>query len=133
MKRITFNPSEANPGETLYVSVPKLNDSDVIVPRSLALRFNLTVSGQPNNFLVQNVSRALVNKFVMGYGIFKIFEDLFLSEDDGKNMMLEGIQSEDLSKIRSNAGDKKPRASIKKKSSTPFTATSTAYSSTARS
>ena len=25
VKRITFNPSEANPGETLYVHVPKLN------------------------------------------------------------------------------------------------------------
>ena len=25
VKRITFNPSEANPGEKLYVTVPKLN------------------------------------------------------------------------------------------------------------
>ena len=37
VKRITFNPSEANPGETLYVHVPKLNENEVIVPNSLAL------------------------------------------------------------------------------------------------
>ena len=32
VKRITFNPSEANPGETLYVHVPKLNKNEVLVP-----------------------------------------------------------------------------------------------------
>ena len=31
VKRITFNPSEASPGETLYVHVPKLNQKEVIV------------------------------------------------------------------------------------------------------
>ena len=142
VKHITFNPSEANPGKTLYhdVSVARLNESEVIVPRSLALRFNPTVSGQPNNFLVQNVSQALVDKYAVkfagavlqeavGYDIFKIFEHLLLSEDEREDMLLEGIQSDVLSKIRSNASDKKPRALIKKKSSTPFTATNTTYSS----
>ena len=32
VKRIALNPSEANPGETLYVSVPKLGAQDVLVP-----------------------------------------------------------------------------------------------------
>ena len=36
VKRITFNPTEANPGNNLYVSVPKLNEEEVIVPGSLA-------------------------------------------------------------------------------------------------
>ena len=35
VKRITFNPSEANPGETLPVRVPKLNENEVLVPGSL--------------------------------------------------------------------------------------------------
>jgi len=98
--------------------VPKLNVNEVIVPGSLALVFNLKVSGQANNFLVQNVSRALVDKFdvkfsgtilqdTVGYDIYKIFEDLFLSEDERESKILEGIQSKDLCKIRSNAGDKK--------------------------
>ena len=41
--------------------------------------------------------------------IYKFFEDLFLPKDQRKNMYLEGIQSEDLYKIRSNSEDKKTR------------------------
>jgi len=123
VKRITFDRTEASPGETLYVSVPKLNKSEVLVPGSLALRFDIDLSGgHANNFLVQNVTRALVDKMVVkfggsilehtvGYGIYKIFEDLFLSQEKRDDMIQEGIQSEDLCKIRSGAGDKKARAS----------------------
>ena len=119
VKRITFNPSEANPGETLYVSVPKLAQNEVIVSGSLDLVFNLSLSGgHANNYLVQNVSRALVDKLQVkfaattlqdtdGYDIYKIFEDLFLSLTERANMLSEGIQSLDLCKIRSGAGDKK--------------------------
>lgn len=52
--------SEANPGEKLYVSVPKLNENEVIVPGSLYLPFNIDLNGgHADNVLVQNVSRAL--------------------------------------------------------------------------
>ena len=119
VKRITFNPSEANPGETLNVSVPKLNGNEVLVPNTLALVFDIDLTeGHANNFLVQNVSRALVDKLVVkfagttlqdtiGYDIYKIFQDLFLPGEKSDNMVPEGIQSEDLCKIRSGAGDKK--------------------------
>ena len=121
VKQITFNPTSANPGETLYVSVPKLEVNEVIVPGSLALVFNinLKVTGaHANNYLVQNVSRALVDRFVVkfagitiqdtyGYDIYKIFEDLFIPLHKRANMLSEGIQSLDLCKIRSGAGDKK--------------------------
>jgi len=119
VKRITFNPSEANPGNTLYVYVPKLNENEVLVPGSLALVFDIELSGwHANNFLVQNVTRALVDRLVVsfagrilqdtvGYDIYKTFEDLFLSQEELDNRILEGIQSEDLCKIRSDAGDKK--------------------------
>ena len=121
VKRITFNPTEANPGENLYVHVPKLAENEVIVAGSLALVFNinLKVTGaHANNYLVQNVSRALVDKFVVkfaattiqdtdGYNIYKTFEDLFLSKDERENMLREGIQSVDLCRIRSGSGDKK--------------------------
>ena len=118
VKRITFNPSEANPGETLNVGVPKLNENEVLVPNTLALVFDIDLSGgHANNFLVQNVSRALVDKLVIkfagttlqdtvGYDIYKIFEDLFLPVEKRDNMVPEGIQSEKFSKIRSNASDK---------------------------
>ena len=121
MKRITFRTTEANPGETLYVHVPKLEDNEVIVPGSLALVFdiNLKVPGaHANNYLVQNVSRALVDKLKVkfagstiqdmdSYDIYKIFEDLFIPLHKRANMLSEGIQSLDLCKIRSGAGDKK--------------------------
>ena len=119
VNRITFNPSEANPGETLYVAVPKLSANEVIVPDSLALRFDIDLSGgHANNFLVQNVSRALVEKLVVKfsgdtlqetehYDIYKTFSDLFLPGEMRDKMLPEGIQSEDLCKIRSNSGDKK--------------------------
>ena len=118
VKRITFKSTEANPLETLYVSMPKLNENEVIVPGSLALRFNIDLSGvHANNFLVDNVGRALVDKLVVkysgtilqdtvGYDIYKIFEDLFLSKEERDNMLQDGIQSVGLNKIRSNAGDK---------------------------
>ena len=115
VKRITFNLSEAKPSETLYVSVPKLSEHEVIVSGSLALVFNINLSGgHANNYL----SRALVDKLAVkfaattvqdtdGYDIYKIFEDLFLSEDERANMLSEGIQSENLCRIRSGSGDKK--------------------------
>ena len=63
VKRITFTPSKASPGETLYVHVPKLNENEVPVPGSLALRFDIDLAGgHANKFLVQNVSRALVSR-----------------------------------------------------------------------
>ena len=118
VKRITFNPSEANPGERLEVRVPKLNKNEVLVPGSLALRFDIDLSGgHANNNLVQNVSRALVSQQVVKFGgttlddivdfdVYKIFTDLFLPEETRGNMVAEGIQSKKLSQIRSGAGDK---------------------------
>jgi len=118
VKRITFDRSEASPGETLYVHVPKLNQNEVLVPGSLGLRFDIDLTGgYANNYLVQNVSRALVSKMVVkfagtilqdtdGYDLFKMYEDLFLSQEQRDDMILEGIQSDNLTKIRCNAGDK---------------------------
>ena len=121
VKEITFNPSAANPGETLYVSVPKLLENEVIVAGSLALVFDIKLDvpgAHANNYLVQNVSRALVDKLTVkyaattvqetaGYDIYKIFEDLFIPLHERANMLSEGIQSLDLCRIRSGAGDKK--------------------------
>ena len=89
------------------------------MPNTLALVFDIDLSGEhANKFLVQNVSRALVNKLVVkfagttleetfSYDIYKIFQDLFLLGEKRDNMLPEGIQSEDPCKIRSGSGDKK--------------------------
>ena len=39
--------------------------------------------------------------------LFKLYEDLFLTENERVGMFSEGIQSFDLSKMRCNAEDKK--------------------------
>ena len=105
VKRITFDRSEANPGDTLDVHVPKLNKNEVFVPDSLALRFDIDLSGgHANNFLVQNVSRALVSKMVLKFGgttlgetvdydIYKIFTDLFLPAEKRGNMVAEASRA----------------------------------------
>ena len=120
--RIAFNPSTANPGDVLYVTVPKLAQDVVMVPGSLALVFDIDLTGgHANNYLphlrVQNVSRALVSRLTVtfegspvqdtnGYDIYKIFDDLFLSVYERDEMLMEGIQSTKLCKVRANSGDK---------------------------
>ena len=123
--RVTFNPNKASPGETLFIPVPKLSDEVVLVPGSLALIFDLTVSGHANNFLVNNVSRALVNRLTVkfageilqdtdGYDLFKLYEDYSWLKREGESTEWR-IQSEDLAKIRCNAGDKKTTGVEKEK------------------
>ena len=118
VKRATHNPNAADPGSTLYVAVPKLQPEEVIVKGTLALLFNLELAGgHADNYLVQNVSKALISRFVVkyagetvqdthGYDIYEIFKDLFLTVEEREEMLLEGIQSTKLNKIRSGAANK---------------------------
>ena len=43
LHRITLNPSFANPGETLYLYIPKLSENKVVIPGIVSLRFDLNV------------------------------------------------------------------------------------------
>ena len=124
--------------------MPKLNKHEVLVPGPLALHFNINLSGShANNYLVQNVSRALVSKQVVKFGgmtlddivdydIYKIFTALFLPEETRGNMVSEGIQSKKLSQIRSGTGDK-PRELTLRTNWKRFTARSIASISIIRS
>jgi len=89
-----------------------------MVPGSLLLCFDTDlVGGHANNFLVQNVMQALIDKLVVkfegstlqdtvGYDIYKTLEDLFVPVKWCNNMVPEGIQSEKLNKMRLKAWDK---------------------------
>ena len=115
---IAFNPSTANPGDVLYVTVPKLAQDVVIVPDSLSLLFDIDLTGgHANNYLVLNVSRALVSRPMVTFGgttvqdsngcdIYKIFDHMFLDAYARDEMLLEGLHGDKLNKIRCNAGDK---------------------------
>ena len=116
LQRITFTPSSANPGETLYVNIPKLSGNNVIVPGSVRLSFNLVVSGHANNTLVNNIGRNLVSNFkvVLGgetlqdtkrYDLFMTYHDLFLSGNDRNKRLKQGISTPNMRKLRTSAGD----------------------------
>ena len=90
LHRITLTPSNANPGETLYIEIPKLTDNMVIVPGSVFLVFNLSISGHENNTVVNNISRNLVKR----------------QKEERGNMLRHGISSKNMRKLRTNAGDK---------------------------
>ena len=83
--RVTFNPNKASPGETLRIPVPKLHEGTVLVPDSLALIFDLLVSGHANNFLVNNVSRALVSRLKIKFaGQFSLAQTVGIFSSYGK-------------------------------------------------
>ena len=88
------------------------------MPESLLVIFDLKVNGHANSYILNNVSRALVDRLTVkfageimqetdGHDLFKLYEDLFLTENERVSMFSEGIQSVDLSKISCSAGDKK--------------------------
>ena len=117
LNRITLTPSNANPGETLYIEIPKLSENMVIVPGSVFLLFNLTLSGHEGNTVVNNLSRSLVKRQrvvfggeslqdTMNYDLFQTYHDLFLPKEERENMLRHGISSENMRKLRTNAGDK---------------------------
>ena len=81
------------------------------------LVFNLSISGHENNTVVNNISRNLVKRqrVVFGgetlqdttnYDLFQTYHDLFLPKEERKNMLRHGISSENMRKLRTNAGDK---------------------------
>ena len=85
--RIAFNPSEANPGDILYIAVPKLSKDVVMVPGSLALVFDIDLTGRhANNYLVTFGGTPVQD--INGYDIYKIFEDLFLSVYERDEMIV---------------------------------------------
>ena len=116
--RITFNPSSAKSGETLYVTMPKLGEGMVFVPYSTFLRFNLTIEmGQANNTVVQNVGRNLVRNVKVIFGgktiadveradPYGAYHDMVTCEED----MMMGITTESYRKLRTGAGDKSTNA-----------------------
>ena len=117
LNRITLNPSSINPGETLYLNIPKLAEGIVIVPNSVALVFNLSVAGHANSTLVNNVARNLLTSFKVKFGgeilqdtqrydLLQTYNDLFLTKEEKDDRLKQGISSVNVRKLRTNAGDK---------------------------
>ena len=117
LHRTTFTPSSANPGETLYVNIPKLSGDNVIVPNSVRLAFDFDiVGGEANDTVVNNLGRNLVSNFkvllggetlqdTMRHDLFTTYHDSFLSKEDRTKRLRQGISSENMRKLRTGAGD----------------------------
>jgi len=128
VKRITFERSEASPGETLYVHVPKLNENEVLVPGSLGLWFDIDLTGgHANNFLVQNVSRVLVSKMVVkfagtilqdtdGYDLTKYTRICSFRKSSATTWCLKESRAKICARSGPMQATRKPRASIPKTS-----------------
>ncbi|WP_375657700.1 hypothetical protein, partial [Bartonella sp. CL32QHWL-1] len=113
---ITHNPSSANPKETLYVRIPALRENTFFVPKSLYLSTDVTISGDSKNSVVNNLGRNLISKMVVKWGTEQIFDldeyshystfkDLWLTEEERKDRVFQGIQSKNLRELRSGVAE----------------------------
>ena len=109
---ITYNPSSANPKETLFVRIPRLTENTFYIPGSVYLSADVDISGNAKNSVVNNLGRNLISKLVVkwgtenilqidNYNIYASYKDLWLTEEGRKNMIFQGIQSKNLRALRS--------------------------------
>ena len=117
LQRTTFTPSSANPGETLYVNIPKLSGNNVIVPNSVRLAFDFVIeNAEANDTVVNNLGRNLISNFkvLLGgetlqdtkrYDLFATYHDSFLPRDERTKRLRQGISTENMRKLRTGAGD----------------------------
>ena len=119
LHRVTFNPSSANPGESLYVHLPKLSDNRVYVPGTVGLTFdlNLPTGTDSKNTLVNNISRNLVLRMRVLYGgeilqdtdrmdVYQTYNDLFQPKKDRENMLREGVSTLNMRRHRTASTEK---------------------------
>lgn len=117
-------PSSANPGQTIIINFPQLNEHDVIAPGTSKLLFDINLtSNDDNRTLVNNISRNLVSRMVLkfnskvatsidDYDIFYSYRDQWLSIGEKKHRIQQGIisgnggQSKNAIKHRIGAKDK---------------------------
>ena len=60
------NPSTIDPNELLTVRFPGLQENQVIIPGTMKLTFNISLSGKDlNRTLVKNLGRNIVRKLVV--------------------------------------------------------------------
>jgi hypothetical protein len=104
--RVTHNPSTISPGETLTVKVPKLTADSVLYPESLELVFDFKLeSAGTVDDIPDHLTAAIVDKYELKvngkdvltidkYNHYKIYRELWKSEEDYKNSKARGIQSD---------------------------------------
>ena len=100
---VTHNPSEIDQNQLLEVRFPNLGKDDVIIPGTVKLSFNVTLSGTDvNRTLVSNIGRAIVKKLAVkfegneilsidDYDIYACYRDLWKTISEKRNAVRQGI------------------------------------------
>ena len=121
--RNTHVPSTIDQGRILTVRFPDLGKHDVIVPGTSRLSFKVDLNSaaggnqDANRTICNNLGRAIVSKIEVkleGQSIFTLndadvftcYQDLWWTSKERANAAYQGIQTEDVRKIRIDAGDK---------------------------
>ena len=98
-------PNIANPSQHINIEIPHGSRDPVIIPDTVKITFNLDIeSTDKARSVMNNVGRALVKKKVLMLGskdiytinnsdICDTYKDLFLSEKEREEKLLQGIQS----------------------------------------
>ena len=120
--RNTHVPSTVDQGGILTVRFPDLGKNDVIVPGTSRLSFKVELNSaggnaDANRTICNNLGRAIVSKLEVKLegqsvytlndaDVFACYQDLWKTTKERANAVYQGIQSEDVRKIRIDAGDK---------------------------
>ena len=123
----TNNPSIIGPDELLTVHFPDLKQTQVIIPGTTKLTFNISLAGTDvNRTLVKNLVRNIIRKLIVklegneinidDYDILYSYYNCWKCTTERHNAVFQGIveadgQTENAIKHRINAGDKASNAS----------------------
>ena len=107
---VTFNPSVINPGESVYISAPTLGANMCLVPDTFFLTAKFK-SKNTKSWFLNNLGRLLVKQLqIMIWSrkacytneqesLYSVYKDLWLTEDQRKNMADVGIMNENTRKL----------------------------------
>ena len=108
-------PNIAYPNQHIDIEIPHGSRDHVIIPDTIKITFNLDITSTDKaRSIVNNVCRTLAKKKVLmlgskeidtinNSGIYETYKDLYLSEKQHEEELLQGIQSENSLKVRVGA------------------------------
>ena len=108
---VTHNPNSANPGEELYVDIPKLRGLSCLVPGSLHIVFDLEVTGTKSH--LNNLSKRLQKRLQIRIAgetaydcnlenVLSTYKDLWMSNSECADMIEYGIANINTRKLISS-------------------------------
>ena len=107
---VTFNPSVISPGESVYISTPTLGANMCLVPDTFFLTAKFK-SKNTKSWFLNNLGRLLVKQLQVMVGsreacytneqesLYSVYKDLWLPEEQRKNMADVGIMNENARKL----------------------------------